>query len=99
MGIFSWLRQSQKITHDDGGLEEARRQILSKIKIGGSLLRQPWTFHDVAVAIFGLFVILSTTFTTFEIFKEFGAPDVISAIGATAAFMGTLTLIDRPKSK
>jgi hypothetical protein len=80
-------------------IEEARQKILSRIRVGASFSDQKWTLRDIAFVIFGLFVIMSTTYMAFEILRELGAPDVINGIGATAAFMGALKLVDRPKSR
>jgi hypothetical protein len=80
-------------------IEEARQKILSKIRVGGSLSDRKWTLRDIGFAVFGLFVVLSTTFAAFEILRGLGVPDLISGIGATAAFMGALKLVDRPKSR
>jgi hypothetical protein len=79
-------------------IEEARQKILNKIRVGVRT-DDKWTGRDIGFAIFGLFVILSAAYTAFEILRELGAPDVIAGIGATAAFMGALKLVDRPKSR
>jgi hypothetical protein len=79
-------------------IEEVREKILNKIGIG-SRRDDKWTVRDVGFVIFGLFVILSTTYAAFEILRELGAPEVIEVIGAVAAFMGALKLVDRPKSQ
>jgi hypothetical protein len=68
-------------------IEQARQKILNKIRVGPRPDHK-WTVRDIGVVVFSLFVILSTTFAAFEILKELGIPDVISGIGATAAFMG-----------
>src|ERR1700730_9190759 len=78
-------------------IEEARQKVLDKIRVG-SRTDHKWTLRDIGFTIFGLFVILSTAFAAFEILRELGAPDVISSIGATAAFIGAWKLVDRPKS-
>jgi hypothetical protein len=77
-------------------IEEARQKILSKIRIGPRT-EHKWTVRDIGFVIFSLFVILSAAYTAFEILRELGAPDVIAGIGAAAAFMGALKLVDRPK--
>jgi hypothetical protein len=53
--------------------------------------------HQIGSAVFGLFVIFSASYVAFEILRELGAPDGISAIGAVCVFVGTLKLVDRPK--
>jgi hypothetical protein len=53
--------------------------------------------RQIGFTVFGLFIIFSASYVAFEILRELGAPDAISAIGAVCVFMGTLKLVDRPK--
>ncbi len=80
-------------------IEEARQKIRSRIRVGESFSDHKWTLKDIAFVIFGFFIIVSTTYMAFEILRELGAPDVISGIAASAAFVGALKLVDRPKSR
>jgi hypothetical protein len=80
-------------------IEEAREKILSRIRVSQSFSDHKRTVRYIGFVIFALFVIMNTTYTAFEMLRALGAPDIISGIGATAAFMGALKLVDRPISR
>jgi hypothetical protein len=74
-------------------LKEAQQEIRKKLSIGAH--REPkLTWRELGVYLFELLVIVSTFGMTLELLSGLGAPWEISAIGATAAFIGAWKLIE-----